>query len=313
MKDYLSNNTKYPVNLPLGWHISSEQNSDDLFVKLYSNVYWLALSRFSATEILLSRISCFREAGKHLMIRGCGSGLYASIKACLPYSINFGSEAVLLFEGNHFSKRSLKELIRRGKKKGTVFEAGYSEMNIRNLENLKAGSAHAGKPQLNFLFFTDYEPGMKLYFYQNNSNEIMAALLLSENSGLKIQAELLLRKKNAPIGAMEYLIYFAFNSLKDSRFKYFSLGEVPFVINNTERSLKTITLRLAGKFFSFAYNFEGLYNFKNKFNPVWNDLAICSSKKIRLFDFFMVAYRSNFLSLAAYKLKYIAKDIFIRP
>jgi len=131
----------------------------------------------------------------------------------------------------------------------------------------------------------------------------LAAIQISTNSRYKYHTELLLRKKNAPVGVMEYLIYSVFGILKSTGYSEWSLGEVPFVINyeTVKKYSKDYFVNKIGQLIQFAYNYKGLYNFKNKFNPRWDDLYICANPKVKLIYIAQFIFKSNLHKLIAFK------------
>jgi lysylphosphatidylglycerol synthetase-like protein (DUF2156 family) len=128
--------------------------------------------------------------------------------------------------------------------------------------------------------------------------------MVGRNSPEKFHVELLLRKKTAPIGVMEALIFQTFENLKNSDAKELSLGEVPFITSTNKNifNTKEFIINSVGKIFHFAYNYQGLYYFKNKFNPHWNDLYLCGKPNIGFTDLIMLSQKTNFTRLMFYKL-----------
>ncbi len=219
--------------------------------------------------------------------------------------IIFAKEAVLSFPQDHFQKKSLQELIKRGSKKGKVVEVEHSIEAIRLLEKLKINSRHGKEPQLKHLFVTEFAEETRLFVFVNHANEWLGAILVSRNSPNKFHTELLLKHINAPTGIMETLIFHTFESLKTSGKKELSLGEVPFYVNIpiTKSFYRDYILNRIAKFFRFAYNYKGLYDFKNKFNPRWDEVYICGYPRLRLSHIVGVIIKSNLFALIFYKIK----------
>ena len=97
---------------------------------------------------------------------------------------------------------------------------------------------------------------------------------------------MILRDREAPPGVMEALFAGTMDILKEEGFKEFSLGEVPFVSDsfdsatalNSGQHVKEKVLFCTGYLLKYAYNFENLFRFKNKFRPVWRPVYICAPK-----------------------------------
>ena len=137
-----------------------------------------------------------------------------------------------------------------------------------------------------------------------NKNTIWGAVVTSVNGKNKVHTELLLRREDAPVGIMEALIHDTYTILSsEGQFKYFSLGEVPFIYSSSRLGIKNRLLLKLGRFLKFIYNYEGLYLFKNKFNPDWHDLYIAETKRIRITTLLGIVVRSNLLKLTLFKLK----------
>lgn len=194
--------------------------------------------------------------------------------------------------------------MKRGFKKGTAIEVKKNEETLMLLEELKANSRHGREPQLKHLFITEFVEETRLFVFVNLQNEWQAAVLVSTNSPDKYHTELLLKHRETHVGIMEALIFFTYETLKDTDKKELSLGEVPFYVNIpiTKSFYRDFILNRIAKFFRFAYNYKGLYDFKNKFNPRWDDVFICGYPRLRLSHIMGIILRSNLVKLIFYKL-----------
>lgn len=300
---------KIMKNLPLSWS-SIESNKHSSVTISKWNLSWLAIN-ILPNNTLIKFYKNFDNKSK-LIIRGCNKEFAAELENKGFSKIHFGMEAVLHTKVNHFDKKSLNSLIKRGLNKGNVKKIIFNEENKIKFNELKNSSIHSNEPQLKNLFQTEFTPYHHLYVFISNNNEWMGAILASENKRHKLHTELLLRKKDSPNGMMESLIYYMFNDAKEHNFKQLSLGEVPFrfseniIAQNPFKFIGEI-----GKFLTFAYNHKGLFNFKNKFQPEWIPLYICSSNKIGFRHFLLILFSSNFHSLLLYKSFYKLKNILL--
>ena len=294
-------------NLPLSWSIIESNQNSSVTINRW-NLSWLAINILPFNSIFhLKHISDHKE---NLIIRGCNSDLAEVLENQGFSKIHFGIEAVLHTNGNHFEKKSLKSLIKRGNKFGRVEKVTFNEDNNNKFNSLKKISIHSSEPQLKNLFQTEFTEFHQLYVFISKNDEWVGAILTSANDRYKLHTELLLRKKDSPNGMMESLIYFMFNDAKICGFNHVSLGEVPFHFSEKiSRNLLNNSLGKLGDFLTFAYNHDGLFNFKNKFKPEWMPLYICSSNNIGLRHFFMILISSNFHSLLLFKSFYRLKSI----
>ena len=288
--------------LPLSWTVSENY----LFNNTVQSTKYCWLSEVSIQknkDITTSFQSIFENYSSNVIIKGCNTEIKNILEKRGFASMQLGLEAVIDTNCNTFEKKSLLKLVNRGLKKGEIIKLNYSEENKSHLNEFLKTYHHAKEPQLKNLFITKFNPGNKLYVLKKDKHWL-GAVLVSNNSIDKIHTELILRTHNSPVGTIESIIYAIYNDTVKQNIRYLSLGEVPFInqINYSSDSLYTILSTISGRFLKFAYNYKGLQNFKAKFNPMWEPVYICTSKKIsfRLLLFLLV--ESNFLQLIYYKL-----------
>lgn len=212
-------------------------------------------------------------------------------------------EAVLNLKKDHFKKASLKELIKSGIKKGKFEEIKFSAKNKELVEAFKKQCVHGKEPQLKYFFNDVFHPDTRLFVLSDKNNIWMGGILIADIGNGSISTDLLLRKMNAPRGVMEALIFSIFQTLKNEGYLKWSLGDVPFIIYNSRLFSREYLLNYTGRKLQFAYNYLGLYNFKNKFNPDWNDIYACCKSKMCFLTFLKVSSISNLLKLIYKKLK----------
>ena len=95
--------------------------------------------------------------------------------------------------------------------------------------------------------------------------------------------------------------------------KYFSLGEVPFVtpaamkeIDNKisiKRSTQQSLVFTIGHLIRYAFNYKGLFDFKNKFNPEWKPIYICAAPKLQFSALVDLFCETGYLELSRSELK----------
>lgn len=301
-------------NPPLSWKISGKNDPEITRVKLNLRTDWLALAEFPPKINLSEWLNSEDKNKKCLLIRGCGEELSDAL-TCSGYErISVGMEAVLEFGGNHFNKKSLRSLIKRGKRFGETAELEFNNMNIEKLQNFKRLTAHGSSPQLKNLFRDEFAENSRLFVFRSVESEWLGAVLVSDNSKYKYHTELILRLSGAPVGVMEALIYDVFTALSNTGRLEFSLGEVPFISANQGQSFfsKSKLIRLSGRLLKFAYNYKGLYAFKNKFQPRWEKIYLCGKPHIRLSDLFSMAIKSNLIALSLFKAGEIVSEFLIK-
>lgn len=291
-------------HLPLSWIYTTKRINSN-HIKLGHSSYWIyscKISNISGISELLDKFS--KNTKTNFIIRGCNQEISKYLAQLKFNSLIIGKEAIIDLVENPFSKKSLKELVKRGLKYGTVEEIKLSASSISNLEKLKSHSAHSKEPQLKYLFIDKFIPETRLFAFIDCEGTWQGAILISNNSSNKIQTELLLRRKSATNGTMEALIYFIYGVLRKENFKEWSLGEVPFIVNPSNLLFlsKPYIINKIGRMLKYAYNYEGLYFFKNKFATRWENIYLCAKPNIKFRHIIMLSIKSNLLSLTLQKL-----------
>ena len=245
-----------------------------------------------------------------IFISSCSQELAPFFKKNKFEVIKTGQEAVLHLDKNHFEKKSLKELIRAGLKRGRIEEIFYSDENYKRLELFKLECIHGKEPQLKYFFNDRFLPVSRLFVYKDEQNTWAGAMLISPKGYGNVITDLILRKKDSPRGSMEALVYYIVELLKSEGSKTWSLGEVPYVVYGSELFSKEFFINFTGRKLRYAYNYLGLYNFKNKFNPEWKDIYICCKPKLNLITILKVSWLSNLAKLVFKKSLLYFENIF---
>ncbi len=233
---------------------------------------------------------------KKIFITSCNEEIALSLKQKNFYALRFGREAILDLDEEHFHKKALRDVIRAGSRHGVVEEISFSEEARQKLEEFKLECTHGRKPQIKYFFNDTFKPQSRLLVYRKD-NEWLAAILVSQLDEIFLRSELLLRIKTAPNGVMDALIFSVFNKFKEEGFKYWSLGDVPFIVKPKHKISREYLVNFLGRRLKFAYNYSGLFKFKNKFNPIWSDVYICSKQKLNLSALLFLTSKSNLTKL----------------
>lgn len=216
-------------------------------------------------------------------------------------AISIGKEAIIDLAKNEFQKKSLKELIKRGKRHGSVVEIEYSENNEKKLQEFFIETSHGKEPRLQNLFATAFKPYHRLFVLKKDERWI-SAIMLSFKHEKFMQTELILRNSKAPVGVMEALINEILNQLKNEGFEFWSLGAVPFIDYNSKFLSLSWFFNFVGRKIKFAYNYKGLFNFKNKFNPIWQPYYLCYKNRLSPIQIFKLSQKSNLNKLITYNI-----------
>jgi glycosyltransferase 2 family protein len=276
------------------------------FIDLTRKIKWLTFARvpysYELKKFLKENIYPFSEG---MLIDGCNYGVASELLENGYEILKTGQEAILKLRYNHFKKKSLKELIRRGFRGKHFEEIPFSVEIKERLRKFKLECAHGKEPQLKYLFNDEFEPFNRLFVIMDDNDVWYGAFMLSHKEKNYAQTELILRRKHAPVGVMEALIYSIFNRLKAEGYEYWSLGAVPFTVYEDKLFTKEGLINFVGRRLRFAYDYQGLYFFKNKFNPIWIDYYFCVKHKLRLSILLKVLIKTNLHKLILNKLKYI--------
>ena len=111
----------------------------------------------------------------------------------------------------------------------------------------------------------------------------------------------MLRRKNESVGVIEALIAHIFDQLKHEGCKFWSLGSVPLTNYNASVYTKEGIINFVGRKLRFAYNFEGLCLFKNKFGPYWIDYYFYIRPSLNLLVLIDMLVKTNLIKLVLYK------------
>ena len=295
-------------SLPLSWSIVTDKDSGTNLITNWK-IHWPAIKNLSNTDFNVFADD-FIDSENDTLIRGCNKSLKLKLEKKGFSSLHVGYEAILDLTQNPFDKKSIVDLVKRGKRNGNVITLPYSELVKDKLHHFQQLCSHGSEPQLQNLFQMEFTPNHFLNVFCDHNSNWQGAILISKNSKIKLHTELLLRKKNAPVGVMETLVEYSFLQAKSSEYKFLSLGEVPFAksFKRNNNFLSSIVFKMGG-FLNFAYNHNGLYNFKNKFNPNWTEIYICASKKVGIKHLFFLFINSNFHKLLIHKIfhKFLSK------
>ncbi len=289
------------IELPLSWTKSPGENNLNILTSF--NSCWISFSEIETIGYFRRELQSLISQNKKIIIRGVKPENMKSLLSDLNFKFYpIGSEALLDTSKDLFEKKSLKELIKRGQRHGRIREKNISNLDWVKYTDLWLNSAHAEEPKLKYLYRLEVDKHCKI-FVMSAKDKYLGAVTISKNNPTKYQAELILRRKNAPVGIMEALIYHIKEELFSMGVKSFSLGEVPFVIKEKGiHNFIPLTLNAIGRGLKFAYNYKGLFNFKNKFNPLWKDVYLAAYPSLRPGMMFNIYFNSNLNDLVLYKL-----------
>jgi len=301
-------------SLPLSWNLTPDKELVAEITKLnFNRLVWVPYHKLETKAHFYKFISQqISDTSNELIIRGCNKYHAEELSKHGFSSAQIGLEAILETNRNHFEKKSLQALVKRGLRNGKVVLLPYSYSNLTQFKLFQKQTVHAHKPQLQNLFQTNFTQDNLLYVFESKKGEWLGAILLSVNSKVKLHTELILRKPSAPIGIVEALIKHVFDDAKRNGFKKVSLGEVPFILGKgVKKNYKILLAIKLGKILQFAYNYKGLYNFKNKFDPQWESVYIAVKPKLKFKHLTFLFIQTNLHKLVSFQLTAYLKQIIL--
>ncbi|MCF6268371.1 MAG: DUF2156 domain-containing protein [Melioribacteraceae bacterium] len=288
-------------NLPLSWTLNFGID-EVLTIKINRNSIWLNGGNMKNRDNFISTIEKYSKK-KQVIIRGCNKSVSNKLKESGYYETLIAKEAIIELNGKMKLTAKLERRIRSLLKRGSVKEISYSKENVALFNKFIQQTIHSNEPQLKYLFIDRLTDKTRLFVFEITPNHWEGAILISKNSEFKMQGEQFFRKRNGMNGIMDTLVFEISRILRKEDYSEFSLGEVPFIVKDKSSYFsQTNLVQFIGSKFKFAYNYEGLFHFKNKFAARWDDVFICSNRKLKLFDIFGMVKKSNLLSLTVYKI-----------
>lgn len=239
------------------------------------------------------------------VFRGCTPAIasYCLKRHCSV--IRTGVEAVLDLRKDPRVRKTVAGSLTRGKRYGVVEEIFLNDHNLRRFEQFRLETQHAAKPQLMHLFRQEPHHGCRVFVFRAFSGKWYAAVTLSSRGRHEFHTELMLRHRDAPGDIMECLISGIQTVLLHEGYREWSLGEVPFMIPDQVSgeplsSLEQFMIFTASSC-RYAYDYESLYRFKDKFSPVWRPVMLCTSRTPSVMMLAELAFSMGFTDLLSYQ------------
>ncbi len=242
-----------------------------------------------------------------VVLQGCHSDIARWLTARGGQAVEMGTEALLPLDRP--DKASLHELARRGRRWGQTRTIPHSQAAQAQLAALQQMTVHGRKPQLQFAFRTQFEPHMRAFALVDEDGVWLGAMTLSQMKPGYWHTELMLRRQNAPTGVMEALVLDVKASLLREGSQWLSLGATPFKMSSPAQLRSGKPWQLArhgwiitstGRLLRFGYNHEGLFRFKQKFNPEWQPLYLCGWPDLPWRILPDLAWATHYLHLVGY-------------
>lgn len=220
-------------------------------------------------------------------------------------TLRTGAEAVLELNSAHLERKTVLSSLVRSGRQGSVTEIPLNDANQQLFEQFRCETKHAHKPQLHHLFREKPSRACRCFVFRAYSGEWLAAMTLSMRGELAVHTELMLRHRSAPGDIMESLVAGIFEILKGEGVREWSLGEVPFMMlmQNPAEPLTPVEQLMVSLVSNWkhAYDFEGLYRFKNKFAPLWRPVMLCTNTRLSPFMLAQLAVSMGFTDILTHE------------
>ncbi len=296
-------------NLPLSWFHRSVESPVFNWIGLpLSGVPWI----YGADTPGLSIGELYEQLNEEFpdgfLLRGCSARVASYFKERGHEIIRTGAEGIVDLDKLDAVSKSVIDLVDRGSKRGVVHELSLTQNNCKRVSEFIDQTPYGSKTRLEYLFNRTFDSSTRCFVVCSPTETWLGVITVSISSDDSCHTEMILRKKDSPAGVMELLLYSAMNIYKQEGYKYFSLGEVPFVTPKgmeeveIEKSIKQSAQQYivfkTGHLIRYAFNYQGLFDFKNKFNPLWKPVYICSAPKLRFRALADMFYETGYLELS---------------
>jgi hypothetical protein len=202
-------------------------------------------------------------------------------------------------------KESIKKQVKANHKLGRTKEIQLNAHNHKKLLQLKTHARHASKPQLMHVFRDVLDPDIRRFVFEDHHNMWHGALTIIKRTCHAYNVEVILKHQQANFGIMETLIHDVFYQLKEEGVSEFSLNEVPFSCleeqSRDQLSEKEKLILSVGRLMKPSYNYDGLYYFKNKFEPEWRNIYLCASREIDTLMLTEMAFKMGYVDLVIHQ------------
>lgn len=216
-----------------------------------------------------------------VLIRGVGPAAVRMLQAQGGHYAITGREPILPLHTPLMARRSVRELIRRGDRRGQAFEMPIGPEAEAQLQALFPHSSVAGRPRLRHLFRTELNDCQRLFVFRPTGGAgWWVAISLTMCGPRNWHVELMLRHRDTPVGVMAATLNCIHTTLAAEGHTTLSLGEVPF--HGYTAGWSSRVMARVGRSIRFAYNADTLYQFKNKFRPEWRPLCVVATEPVNL-------------------------------
>jgi len=281
-----SNDTQHYLALTGDKSLLWSSNNKGLLAYDVTGRYWIAMGDpVGGGEEQEELVWRFREEADHV---GCKIAFYQVGVACLPLYLDLGLSLIKLGEEarvplTEFSlegrkRASLRQQHRKIEREGCSFRMLDADAVATHMDQLKAVSdawldnKKAREKRFSLGYFDrDYLLRTPVAVAERDGVIVAFANVWALDNHEEISIDLMRYSHDAPSGVIEYLTVCLMLWGKERGDKWFNLGMAPLSGLETH-PLATVWHKVGNTVFRFGnefYNFKGLHQYKEKFDPVW--------------------------------------------
>jgi phosphatidylglycerol lysyltransferase len=204
---------------------------------------------------------------------------YRSLK---KKSILLGQEAILdleTFSLDGSEKKSLRNAIRKIEQSDLRLHGYHEPLKSGLIQRLKSVSddwlQQEGHEEAAFsqgIFLEEELKKCTVLTIEDAGERMLAfANLVPSYKPGEATYDLIRHSSDAPNGTLDYLMVKIIEYFRDNNYKTLNLGLAPLAGTNEKQSLNEQAIRIYRDYFRMAARFKGLYEYKNKFSPRWEN------------------------------------------
>jgi phosphatidylglycerol lysyltransferase len=234
--------------------------------------------------ILLFDTYCYENSLKSVYYRVPEESLTLYLEMGKKYMF-IGQEAAVdleTFSLDGGSRKSLRNAINKVKERGYKSTIHHPPIKDGLLQKLKSVSdewlSYSGRNEIVFsqgMFVWNELKQQTLITVENAEEKVVAFLnIIPDYAPSEGTYDLMRKTTDAPNGIMDYILIELFNFLKSKQYGWINLGFAPMAGLHDAQTLKEKSMKFAYERIRSFAQYKGLREFKDKYDPVWNNKYI---------------------------------------
>jgi phosphatidylglycerol lysyltransferase len=206
-----------------------------------------------------------------------------------------GQEAVVdltAFSMTGNSKKSLRNALNKIKSSGYTTTVHMPPVKDGVVQKLKLVSDEwledTGRKEIVFsqgMFDWEEIKNQEIITVENDEEKIVAFLnIIPDHVQEETTYDLMRKTKDAPNGVMDFILIALFDDAKSRGYRYVNLGFAPISVDNETKSFPEKTVKFAYNRIKALQQHKGIRDYKQKFDPEWNDRYLVYDQDYDLFQ-----------------------------